>query len=307
MMSADLETIRMNEVAGAVSGDDDKVGEALKAQRFQMLEDIARELAGEVVFPTCFDVALRLRKELSCPSLSIARLADIVSVEPLVSAKLLHLANSAAYAAYSASGKPVQDLKAAISRLGLNVVRATALAVAMNQILHAKEMAGFSHLAHDLWEHSVKSAVTARILARTYTHISPDEAFLAGLVHDLGAFYMLYRASLYPELRARPETVRHLIMQWHESIGVTLLGALGLPEEIVAASIDHDHPHPVPDIPKTLAEIVYVANLLAGAGFELLYLDSDPEALLINQAHAKFTHLLPEVETATHEMRAILG
>ena len=304
MMSAEQDTSRMNEEPGMVSGDDDKVGEALAAQRFQMLEDIAKELAGDVVFPTCFDVALRLRKELSCPSLSIARLADIVSVEPLVSAKLLHLANSAAYAS---SSKPLQDLKAAIARLGLNVVRATALAVAMNQILHAKEMAGFINLAHDLWKHSVKSAVTARILGRTYTHINPDEAFLAGLVHDLGAFYMLYRASQYPELRVRPETVRHLIMQWHESIGVTLLGALGLPEEIVAASIDHDHPHPVPDIPKTLAEIVYVANLLAGAGFELLYLDSDPEALLINQAHAKFAHLLPEVETATHEMRAILG
>ena len=53
----------------------DKVGEALKAQRFQMLEDIARELSsGSVVFPTCFDAALRLRKELQNPDLPIPRM-----------------------------------------------------------------------------------------------------------------------------------------------------------------------------------------------------------------------------------------
>lgn len=36
---------------------------------------------------------------------------------------------------------------------------------------------------------------------------------LAGLVHDLGAFYMIYRAAQYPELRIRPDSVKHLILQ----------------------------------------------------------------------------------------------
>ena len=50
----------------------DKFGEALNATRFRMLEDIARELAGEVIFPTYFDAALRLRKELQNPDLPTA-------------------------------------------------------------------------------------------------------------------------------------------------------------------------------------------------------------------------------------------
>jgi hypothetical protein len=41
--------------------DKDKVGEELATQRFGMLADIARELSGEVLFPTCFDAILRLR------------------------------------------------------------------------------------------------------------------------------------------------------------------------------------------------------------------------------------------------------
>ena len=76
---------------------EDKRGEALNAERFRMLEDIARELAGEVVFPTYFDAALRLRKDLQNPDLPTARIAKIVSIEPLIAAKLMQLAGSALY------------------------------------------------------------------------------------------------------------------------------------------------------------------------------------------------------------------
>ena len=284
--------------------DKDKIGEELAAQRFQMLEDIAKELTGDVVFPTCFDTVLRLRKELQNPNLSIADIAHIVSVEPLIAAKLIRLANSAVYAAH---GRQVLDLPSAINRLGLNIVRATALAIAMTQILHAKDMAAYSHVARSLWDHSIRSAVGARLLAHTYTRINPEEALLAGLVHDLGASYMLYRATQYPELRERPDTVKHLIMQWHEGIGVTLLETLGLPEEIVQASVDHDHPRSVPDIPKTLADIVYVSNILAGAHYEWLYQDFDPQATAFTSIHEKYSGILPELEVLAREMRSALA
>ena len=67
----------------------------------------------------------------------------------------------------------------------------------------------------------------------SHTGSTRSRSVLAGLVHDLGAFYMLYRSAQYEELRLRPDTVKYLILQWHESIGVSLLDALGVPEEIV--------------------------------------------------------------------------
>ena len=282
----------------------DKVGKALNDQRFQMLEDIALELKSVVVFPTYFDAALRLRKALQDPDIPIARIASLVSVEPLVAAKLMHLANSALY---SPDGKPVRNLPAAITRLGIELVRTTAVAIAMNQILRAKDMAAFGDLTHALWQHSIKSAATARILARTYTRINPDEALLAGLVHDLGAFYMLYRAAQYPELRVRPESVKHLIMQWHEGIGVTLLGVLGMPEEIVQATIDHDHPRAAPVTVHSLSDVVYVSNILAGAHFEWLYQDVDPVAAENSIVRESFSDLLPEIEADTREMQAVFA
>ena len=70
---------------------DNKTGDDLKAQRFQMLEDIAKELSGEVVFPTYFDAVLRLRKVLQDPNETIGGIATAVSLEPLISAKLLQI------------------------------------------------------------------------------------------------------------------------------------------------------------------------------------------------------------------------
>jgi HD-like signal output (HDOD) protein len=282
----------------------DKVGEALSSQRFQMLTDIARDLAGDVVFPTCFDTAVHLRQELQNPEVPIAQIARLVSVEPLIAAKLLHIANSVYY---NPSGATVRGLPEAIARLGVSLVRTTALAVAMNQLMRSREMVVFSELTHDLWEHSIKTAAAARILARSPTRLNPDEAMLAGLVHDLGAFYMLYRAMQYAELRARPESMRYLIVQWHESIGVTLLNALGLPTEIVEATIDHDQPRPVPTTLRTLADVVYVANLLTCENFDWLYPETASGLGEIALARTAYGEILPQVDADAHEMMAVFS
>ena len=280
----------------------DKYGVALNAQRFKMLEDIASELAGEVIFPTSFDAALRLRSELQNSKLPTARIAQIVSLEPLVASKLMRMANSALY---SPMGGEVRDLQAAITRLGVRVVRTTALAIAMNQLMRSKEMVVFMSLTAALWDHSLKAAAAARIVARTYTRVNPDEALLAGLIHDLGAFYMVYRAAQYPELRARPDTVKHLIVEWHESIGVTLLNALGLSEELVNASIDHDHWRSSPVTVRTLSDIVYVGSALDETYVVRPHVWPDDDA-----GHAvreQFAALLPAIDADVCEMRAIFS
>lgn len=248
----------------------DKCGSELNAQRFKMLEDISKELAGDVTFPTCFDVVIHLRKAIQDPNHTIDQIATMISLEPLISSKVLRIANSVAY---NPSGGEVRDLKAAINRLGLNVVRSSAMATAMKQLVLSKNMEGFEAMNRQLWTHSVYSACAAAVIARHMTRLSPDEALLAGLVHDLGAFYMIYRAAQYEELRIRPDTVKHLVFQWHESIGHSLLAALGLPEDIVESSYDHDHLREVPAKPRTLRDVVYVANLLAGGMFDAYALD----------------------------------
>lgn len=282
----------------------DKSGDELKAQRFQMLADIAKELAGEVVFSTHFDTIVRLRAILKNPELSISSIASALTTEPLICAKLLRLANSVTY---NPGNHEVVDLKSAIIRLGINTVRNAALSIATAQLLSARGMSDFSTLTEMIWEHSMITAAGARIIAKTLTTLNPEEALLAGLVHDLGVFYMLHRASQYEELRQRPDTLKFLIIQWHESIGVSLLNALGLPEEIVAATVDHDQIRPVPNPIRTLADVVYIANMLAGGHFEWVMQDnpeSQPELVALEE---KYGYLRPDIENLSREMHQIFA
>jgi HD-like signal output (HDOD) protein len=293
----------MNQEAGREASTD-KSGQALNAQRFQMLEDIARELAGVVVFPTYFDAAFRLRKELQNPDLPIPRIAKIVGLEPLVATKLMHLAGSVMY---SPDGSLPRDLQSAIKRLGVELVRTTALAIAMNQLMRSKETAVFSEFTRVLWDHSLKTAAATRVLARKYTQISPDEAMLAGLVHDLGAFYMIYRAAQYPELRVRPDSVKYLILQWHESIGVTLLSSLGMSEDIVNSTIDHDQPKVLPEAVKTLEDVVYVGNIMAGSHSAWSGEDAAANEALASAINQNFAELVPQIEADYKEMQAVFA
>lgn len=284
---------------------DDKKGEALNAQRFQMLEDIAHELSGDVIFPTAFDIVARLRKALQDPNLPLPRLAEIVELEPLISGRLIGLANSVAF---RGRGMEVRSVKVAVTRLGINLVRSTAMGIAMSQLLRAKDLLPFGDLAQRLWQHSLQTAAAAEVVARRMTaHIAPDEALLAGLVHDLGAFYMLYRASQYPELRARPDTVRFLITEWHESIGHALLVALGMPHAIADAMRDHDRPRAVPRPPSNLADVVFIANLIAGGKFEWLARDADASAAGRVELPIEFVDLMEDIEKRAKEMRAIFN
>jgi HD-like signal output (HDOD) protein len=283
----------------AAAAQRDKRGAELKAQRVKMLEDIARELSGEVVFPTCFDVVVRLRKALQDPNCGVDQIVTLVNLDPLVASKLLRAANSVAF---NPGSSEVRDLKSAVTRLGLNLVRTTAMSVAMNQLLRSKNMGGFEGLTRQLWQHSMVTASAARVVARQSTRFSPDVAMLAGLVHDLGAFYLVYRAAEYAELRMRPDTVKYLVFEWHESIGHSLLGALGLPEEIVDAVSDHDFVRQMPDPPRSLADVVYAANVLAARMFESLDPGAEPDRFADVVISEEYAALEGEIRTLHAEV-----
>ncbi len=240
----------------------DKKDEALTAQRFRMLEDIARELsAKDISFPTCFDAALKIRNALRDPDVQIREVVRMVGMEPLVVVKLLRVANSVAY---NPSGRAITDIDTAVMRIGLEATRTLAISIAMDQLLRSKDLVCFGDLPKTLWMHTLRAAAAARVVAARLTRVNREEAMMAGLVHDLGAFYMLYRAAQYEEMRIRPDSVRHLITQWHESIGESLMSALGLPEHIIQATREHDQPHALEHGLRNLEDVVYVANQLAG-------------------------------------------
>ena len=279
----------------------DKKGEALKQQRFRMLEDIAREMSSDdIVFPTCFDAVLRIRDALKDPEVSIQKVIALVRTEPLICARLLQLANSAVQGVR----EEIRDVGTAVQRLGLNAVRNAAMTVAMAQLVRSKALLPFNSLSRALWLHSLYAAAAAEVIAAEMSRVSPDEALFAGLVHDLGAFYMLYRAAQYDELRVRPDTVRHLIMQWHQDIGESLLYALKLPDGLIEALRNHDQARPpLLDPARKLGEVVYAANVLASTEFAWVESEEDEPRELGAEFHA----LKPRIDERFAQIKSDFG
>ena len=283
--------------------DTDKKGEELKAQRFQMLQDIASELTADVTFPTSFDTAIRLREKLNNEDWTLDEVAVVLNAEPLVASRLVGMANSAAY---TTGGDEITDVRRAVMRLGMNLVRFTALTVATRQISSAVSETAFKKFAEKLWRHSLRTASAAYVICKHLSSYDPEEALLAGMVHDIGAFYMLYRASQYEELCERPKTVIHMIMQWHDSIGSTLLDTLGMPEKIVEAVREHDQPRAISAEVLSLKDIIYVANLMAGGAAEWRLMDEASGSEELKKLDARFTDLKEEIVQHEKKFRALI-
>jgi HD-like signal output (HDOD) protein len=147
------------------------------------LRDTADALShDEAECPTFVDASLGARLALKDPNLSVAQVAKIASGEPLLSARVVAYANSAAM---NRGGKPVTDVKTAVMRIGQSAVRNIAVALALRQVGHAKELEPFRQQAREVLEHGLEVAVLSNVLALHYGKVAPDDALFAGLVHDL--------------------------------------------------------------------------------------------------------------------------
>lgn len=271
---------------------------------FRILEDIARELSGDINFPTCMDAALLVRNTLKDPFADLKRVAQVVSVEPLISSKLLRLANSVSY---NPSGRTITDLGVAIGRIGFNAVRTISLAVAMDQILKSRNLVKYEDIAHHAWTHSVQVAAISRVLARKLGRINPDDAMMAGMVHDIGVFYLLYRATEYETYRNDRTAMEALLSGWHEGIGESLLFALGLPERIIDAIRDHDHTQHI-ETPSTLRDVLYFANLMASDDQAWMPNDLPPEESETRDAdRARYADLIEEAAEDIAELHIALS
>ncbi len=227
---------------------------------FKILEDRARDLSGdEITFPTFLDITFQVRTALKDPNLSVEQLAKLVGAEPLMSTKIIRMANSVAL---NPSGREVADVKSAIIRVGMEAVRTVSFAVAMEQLLKSKQMQAFEGISKKLWEHTSHVAALCRVLARRLAKINGDEAMFAGLVHDLGVFYLMSRAANFPEIVNDKVELHGLLVGWHDNIGHALLSALGSPESILIAVQEHEQDREVKEV-KTLSDVLYVANKIA--------------------------------------------
>jgi putative nucleotidyltransferase with HDIG domain len=227
---------------------------------YRFLQALAADLsARQITFPTFTGATIRVRTALADADIDADRLARAISTEPLLPARLIQIANSAAL---NPGGKPVTDVRSAVLRVGHDVVRATAVAVAMDQLRAARDVQVFHEQAEWSWRHSLEVAAIAYVLARKASRLNADEALFAGLVHDIGRFYLIARAAAYPELVDHPDELDALVQEWHGAIGQAVLHEFRLGDATLKAVSDHEH-HVAAVPPRQIVDVIAVADRVA--------------------------------------------
>jgi len=169
-----------------------------RMNKHEIFQSIAADVAkGDLAFPTSARVAIQVQQALNDPECEIGAAVKLVQAEPLLAARIVAMANSVAF---NRSGREVTEVKTAVTRLGFKTVRSLAAALVTRQMAGGPGAATQQELASRLWEHTTHVASLAHVIARHVTHVDPDTAMFAGIVHEVGGFYLLSRANDFPGL-----------------------------------------------------------------------------------------------------------
>ena len=164
-----------------------------KTQALALLVEQATQ--GELVFSTSVATALKVQEAIDVTDCNLDTASKIILNEPLLAARVVAVANSVAYA--RATGE-ISNVRNAIARLGFNNLRALVASFVVRQIAGASKDPLIRSKVNKLWEHSAQVAALAQVIAKRVTKLDPDTAMFAGIVHEVGGFYVLSRAEEFP-------------------------------------------------------------------------------------------------------------
>jgi HD-like signal output (HDOD) protein len=212
------------------------------------------------------EVTAKIIATVEDPKSTATQLHKIVSHDPALVTRILKVVNSAFY------GLPGQigSVERAIVLLGLNAVKNIAVAASLGQLFRGAKLTDeFS--AKDLWRHCIAVGVAARDLAKQMKLGTADEAFLSGMIHDIGLLISLQQTP--DALRAVCERAattgtdfceleRELIGMDHQQLGMALAENWKFPRTCQLVAGYHHRPGTLTDQSRVLVTLVYVADTI---------------------------------------------
>ena len=233
-------------------------------------EDLIRAIDNdELVLPTLPEVALKVREAAEDPDVSIPALSKVIGNDAALTARIIKVVNSPLLR----TNKEITDLQMAISRLGINYTCNLATGLAMEQMFQATSDV-VDRKMREVWNKSTEIAGICHVLCRHYTRLAPDQATLAGLVHQIGVLPILTYAEEHYELLADSISLYHVLERLHPLLGDRILKAWEFPAPI--AQIPSQYLDFTRNSPKVdYVDIVQVATLQSYLGSEHPYTQLD--------------------------------
>lgn len=210
----------------------------------------------KLVLPTLPEVALKARETAEDPDASASDLAKVVNNDAAMTARIIKVANSP----LMRGAREIEDVQMAIARLGITCIANLVTGLAMEQMFQATSDL-IDKTMRQSWQRSTEVAGIANVICKHYTKLKPDQATLAGLIHEIGILPILTYAEEYNRLND-PITLQKVIAAIHPQVGVKILQSWEFPKELIDVpanfnKFDRNTNSDKPDY----ADIVMVANL----------------------------------------------
>jgi HD-like signal output (HDOD) protein len=256
----------------------------------------------QITLPTLPEVALQVREAAADPDIDIKKLSDVITNDAALTARIIKVANSPLLRA----SRAIEDLKMAVSRLGIDYTANLATGLAMEQMFQATSDI-IDEKMRDVWNRSTEVAGISHVLARHYTKLKPDQATLAGLVHKIGVLPVLTYAEDNRKLLKDIPMLDELIEMSYPEIGSKILAAWEFPEALRLVPEEHVQFDRVVDA-VDYADVVMVANLQSYVGTEHPLTQMDWSSISafsrLGLSHEINTH---EVEDLSDDMEAAMA
>ncbi|MFG0325696.1 MAG: HDOD domain-containing protein [Phycisphaerales bacterium JB037] len=237
--------------------------------RQQVVQSAIREISHIATLP---EITVRIVELVEDPKSTAQDLHEVISQDPALSSRILKVVNSSFY------GLPGQigSINRAIVMLGLNAVKNIAIAASLVKLFRGGDLTK-QISAKDIWDHSSYVAAASKMIADQLKLGLGDEAYLAGLTHEIGMVVEMQfdRDKLIRVLEGTGcdsqgvpvNDMRELELQvfgaTHEDFGKALCEAWKFPRTFAQVAGHHHNPLGLPAESRTLACIVHVADRLA--------------------------------------------
>lgn len=233
----------------------------------EFLEGLVDDIQhNRIVLPTLPEVANKVREIVDDQNANAEVITRIISADAALAARMLQVANSPLMRGRS----EITDLKMAVTRLGNKLVRNLVTSLVMEQLYHSKSAILKKHM-RKIWLHNTQVAAISYVFAERYTKLEPDQAMLAGLIHDIGALPIIKRFEQNLQLLKQEGFLEKTIAEHHITIGRAIMELWNFPEELITVVIEHESLERYHSDDIDYADIVMIANLHSYMGTDHPY------------------------------------
>ena len=226
----------------------------LEEKILQMLEKKIK--SNQLVLPSMPDIFLQVKKIVDDPSSNVGNISNVITRDPSLSARILKVANNAMYR----GNDEITNLQLAVSRMGLQLVKTLVTSHAITQMFNQPKGV-LKPFFSELQQHSSEVSANAYAIAKKYTNINPDDALLAGLVHNIGYLPMARCVESFPEVEENPNLLIEVMGAVHTKVGKMVLDSWSFPQHIIDASIHYIEQFRKGTATIDLTDIVIIAGL----------------------------------------------